>query len=155
MEHQTKQPLFYDYEGLLPDPISVPCDNAKLSSQVTKTITFGMFKLSQIEEAITNIVGYAIKTKGVVTTHTHPCLFDCACYSNHYSYLPDIKVAMALQDWTLNVEFFSEVLHQLRTESVYSQIVDESMCHKVLICVNQGCKTNCHSLLEIAFSTCD
>lgn len=39
--------------------------------------------------------------------------------------LPRINVDMALQDWTLNVEFFSEVLHHLRTESVYSQIVDE------------------------------
>lgn len=38
--------------------------------------------------------------------------------------LPRINVDMALQDWTLNVEFFSEVLHHLRTESVYSQIVD-------------------------------
>lgn len=39
--------------------------------------------------------------------------------------LPRINVDMALQDWTLNVEFFSEVLHHLRTESVYSQIVDD------------------------------
>ena len=39
--------------------------------------------------------------------------------------LPRINVDMALHDWTLNVEFFSEVLHHLRTESVYSQIVDE------------------------------
>lgn len=39
--------------------------------------------------------------------------------------LPRINVDMALQDWTLNVEFFSEVLHQLRTESVYSHIVDD------------------------------
>lgn len=39
--------------------------------------------------------------------------------------LPRVNVDMALQDWTLNVEFFSEVLHQLRTESVYSQIVDD------------------------------
>lgn len=39
--------------------------------------------------------------------------------------LPRINVDMALQDWTLNVEFFSEVLHHLRIESVYSQIVDD------------------------------
>lgn len=39
--------------------------------------------------------------------------------------LPRIDVDMALQDWTLNVEFFSEVLHHLRTESVYSQVVDD------------------------------
>lgn len=39
--------------------------------------------------------------------------------------LPRVNVDMALQDWTLNVEFFSEVLHQLRTESVYSHIVDD------------------------------
>lgn len=39
--------------------------------------------------------------------------------------LPRINVDMALHDWTLNVEFFSEVLHHLRTESIYSQIVDD------------------------------
>lgn len=39
--------------------------------------------------------------------------------------LPRINVDMALHDWTLNVEFFSEVLHHLRTESVYSEIVDK------------------------------
>lgn len=39
--------------------------------------------------------------------------------------LPRVNVDMALHDWTLNVEFFSEVLHQMRTESIYSQIVDE------------------------------
>ncbi len=51
--------------------------------------------------------------------------------------LPRVNVDMALQDWTLNVEFFSEVLHQMRTESVYSHIVDDlvevpqgaDMCH--------------------------
>ena len=46
--------------------------------------------------------------------------------------LPRVNVDMALQDWTLNVEFFSEVLHQLRTESVYSHIVDD------LVVVPQG-----------------
>ena len=39
--------------------------------------------------------------------------------------LPRINVDMALLDWTLNVEFFSEVLHQMRTESIYSQIVED------------------------------
>ena len=39
--------------------------------------------------------------------------------------LPRVNVDMALQDWTLNVEFFSEALHQMRTESVYSHIVDD------------------------------
>ena len=39
--------------------------------------------------------------------------------------LPRVNVDMALHDWTLNVEFFSEVLHQLRTETMYSHIVDE------------------------------
>lgn len=38
--------------------------------------------------------------------------------------LPRINVNMMLQDWTLNVEFFSEVLHQMRTESVYSHVVE-------------------------------
>ena len=41
--------------------------------------------------------------------------------------LPRVNVDMALHDWTLNVEFFSEVLHQMRTESVYSHIVDEAI----------------------------
>lgn len=39
--------------------------------------------------------------------------------------LPRINVDMALHDWTLNVEFFSEVLHQMRTESIYSNLVDD------------------------------
>ncbi|MBQ9191706.1 MAG: BREX system Lon protease-like protein BrxL [Bacteroidaceae bacterium] len=38
--------------------------------------------------------------------------------------LPRVNVDMALHDWTLNVEFFSEVMHQLRTESVYAHVVD-------------------------------
>lgn len=46
--------------------------------------------------------------------------------------LPRVNVDMALQDWTLNVEFFSEVLHLMRTESVYSHIVDD------LVVVPQG-----------------
>lgn len=39
--------------------------------------------------------------------------------------LPRVNVDMALHDWTLNVEFFSELLHQMRTEAIYSQIVEE------------------------------
>lgn len=92
MEHQIQQPVIYDYEGLPPDPISVPCDDAKPSLQGTKTITLGAFTLSQIEEAITNVVDHAIRIKGMVTTHTRPCLFDCGSLSHHYSYLPNIKV---------------------------------------------------------------
>lgn len=46
--------------------------------------------------------------------------------------LPRVNVDMALQDWTLNVEFFSEVLHQLRTESAYSHVVDD------LVVIPQG-----------------
>lgn len=41
--------------------------------------------------------------------------------------LPRLNIDMLLCDWTLNVEFFSEVLHQMRTESVYSHIVDEAI----------------------------
>lgn len=92
MEQTTKQPLFYDYEDLPPDPISVPCDDAKPSLQGTKTITLGAFTLSQIEEAITNVVDHAIRIKGMVTTHTRPCLFDCGSLSHHYIYLPTIKM---------------------------------------------------------------
>ena len=92
MKFSTEQPLFYDYEGLPPDPISVPCDDVKSSSQGTKTITLGTFTLSQIEEAITNVVDHAIRIKGTVTTPTRPCLFDCGSLSHHYSYLLDIKV---------------------------------------------------------------
>lgn len=39
--------------------------------------------------------------------------------------LPRVNVDMTLHDWTLNVEFFSELLHQMRTEAIYSQIVEE------------------------------
>ena len=93
MEHQTKQPLIYDYEGLPPDPISVPCGDTTMSSQGTKIITLGTFTLSQIEEAITSVVGHAFQIKGMVTTRTRPCLFDCGSLSHHYSYLPDIRLA--------------------------------------------------------------
>lgn len=39
--------------------------------------------------------------------------------------MPRINSEMVLRDWTLNVEFFSEILHQLRTESIYNHIVNE------------------------------
>lgn len=39
--------------------------------------------------------------------------------------LPRVTTDMALRDWTLNVEFFSEVLHQLRTAAEYSNIVNQ------------------------------
>lgn len=42
--------------------------------------------------------------------------------------LPRFNTDMILRDWTLNVEFFSETLHQLRTESVYGHIVNELIC---------------------------
>lgn len=40
-------------------------------------------------------------------------------------FLPRINDSMILRDWTLNVEFFSEILHQLRTESIYGGIVGQ------------------------------
>ena len=82
MKQKTKQPLFYDYEGLPPDPISVPCSDTTMSSQGTKIITLGTFTLSQIEEAITSVVGHAFQIKGMVTTRTRPCLFDCGSLSH-------------------------------------------------------------------------
>ena len=39
--------------------------------------------------------------------------------------LPRVNNEMALRDWTLNVEFFSEVLHQLRTAPEYSVLVSQ------------------------------
>lgn len=41
--------------------------------------------------------------------------------------LPRVTTDMALRDWTLNVEFFSEVMHQLRTAPEYANIVSESI----------------------------
>lgn len=41
--------------------------------------------------------------------------------------LPRITNDMALRDWTLNVEFFSEVLHHLRTAPEYAAIVNQSI----------------------------
>lgn len=39
--------------------------------------------------------------------------------------LPRINSDMVLRDWTLNVEFFSETLHRLRTENLYTDIVNQ------------------------------
>lgn len=39
--------------------------------------------------------------------------------------LPRIDSDMVLHDWTLNAEFFSETLHQMRTESIYTDIVNK------------------------------
>ena len=39
--------------------------------------------------------------------------------------LPRIDSDMVIHDWTLNAEFFSETLHQMRTESVYADIVNK------------------------------
>lgn len=41
--------------------------------------------------------------------------------------LPRVTTDMALRDWTLNVEFFSEVMHQLRTAPEYANVVTESI----------------------------
>ena len=40
-------------------------------------------------------------------------------------YLPRMNKSMILKDWTLNVEYFSEVLHLLRTAPEYSLLVNE------------------------------
>jgi ATP-dependent Lon protease len=40
-------------------------------------------------------------------------------------YLPRVNKSMILKDWTLNVEYFSEVLHLLRTSPEYSMLVNE------------------------------
>lgn len=40
-------------------------------------------------------------------------------------HLPRITKGMIYEGWTLNVEYFSEVLHTLRTQSVYAQLFDE------------------------------
>jgi ATP-dependent Lon protease len=40
-------------------------------------------------------------------------------------YLPRLNDSMILKDWTLNVEYFSEVLHLLRTSPEYSMLVNE------------------------------
>ena len=39
--------------------------------------------------------------------------------------LPRINTSMILNGWTINVEYFSEILHAMRTQNVYSQIYDQ------------------------------
>lgn len=39
--------------------------------------------------------------------------------------LPRVTTDMALRGWTLNVEFFSEILHHMRTETEYANIVNQ------------------------------
>ena len=39
--------------------------------------------------------------------------------------MPRLTTDMIIQDWTLNVEFFSEVLHQMRTAAEYNGIVSQ------------------------------
>ena len=39
--------------------------------------------------------------------------------------LPRINTSMILNGWTLNVEYFSEILHALRTQNIYSQLYDQ------------------------------
>ena len=39
--------------------------------------------------------------------------------------LPRMNTSMIYKGWTINVEYFSEILHSMRTESVYNQIYDE------------------------------
>lgn len=38
--------------------------------------------------------------------------------------LPRINTSMILKGWTLNVEYFSEILHTLRTQNIYSLLYD-------------------------------
>lgn len=40
-------------------------------------------------------------------------------------YLPRITKEMIFKGWTINVEYFSEALHTLRTQTIYGQIFDE------------------------------
>ena len=39
--------------------------------------------------------------------------------------LPRINTSMILKGWTVNVEYFSEILHALRTQNIYSQLYDQ------------------------------
>ena len=39
--------------------------------------------------------------------------------------LPRINTSMILKGWTVNVEYFSEILHALRTQNTYSQLYDQ------------------------------
>lgn len=40
-------------------------------------------------------------------------------------YLPRINKSMIFKGWTVNVEYFSEIMHSLRTENIYSLLFDE------------------------------
>ncbi len=40
-------------------------------------------------------------------------------------YLPSITKQMIFKGWTINVEYFSETLHTLRTQTIYGQLFDE------------------------------
>lgn len=39
--------------------------------------------------------------------------------------LPRINTSMVFKGWTINVEYFSEILHTMRTQNIYSQIYDQ------------------------------
>ncbi len=43
--------------------------------------------------------------------------------------LPRIKNNMILNDWTINVEFFSEIMHQMRTASEYANVVNKAIVY--------------------------
>ncbi|MFU7518081.1 BREX system Lon protease-like protein BrxL, partial [Clostridium sp. HCS.1] len=40
-------------------------------------------------------------------------------------YLPRINKSMIYKGWTINVEYFSEILHALRTENSYGLLFDD------------------------------
>lgn len=39
--------------------------------------------------------------------------------------LPRINTSMIFRGWTINVEYFSEIMHTMRTQNIYNQIYDE------------------------------
>lgn len=39
--------------------------------------------------------------------------------------LPRINTSMIFMGWTINVEYFSEIMHSMRTQNIYNQIYDE------------------------------
>lgn len=39
--------------------------------------------------------------------------------------LPRINTSMIFKGWTINVEYFSEIMHTMRTQNIYNQIYDE------------------------------
>ncbi|MBQ0062832.1 MAG: BREX system Lon protease-like protein BrxL [Prevotella sp.] len=39
--------------------------------------------------------------------------------------LPRINTNMIFKGWTINVEYFSEIMHSMRTQNIYNQIYDE------------------------------